>query len=219
VKFLQAGAWYFVESPIQESRLATIMVRVVAFREADSLIRTDGLTGLYNRAFFEDALRDQVARLQHDIGGQRSAHHAPISLFVADLDRLQEAFGEERDARELFLREIGRMMRRLYRLTDVVARIGGDEFGGLLVGVNYTLALMRGEILRKEIGKIKLPEGVDPPPTVSVGVVTFPSFFDDPHELYWHARRALGRAKASGGNAVYGFDPHGTPMPFAEIGS
>jgi diguanylate cyclase (GGDEF)-like protein len=219
VKLLQAGAWYFIETPVHASRLATILVRVVAFREADSLIRTDGLTGLYNRAFFEDALRDQVARLQHDIGGQRSGRHAPMSLLVADLDHLHDAFGNERSAREMFLREIGRTFRRLYRLTDIVARIGGDEFGALLIGVNYTLALMRGEILRKETAKIPLLEGVATRPTVSVGVVTHPSFFDDPREMYWHARRALGRAKASGGNAVFGFDAHGTPMPFAELGS
>ena len=219
VKLLQAGAWYFIESPIQASRLATNMVRVVAFREADGLLRTDGLTGLYNRAFFEDALRDQVARIQHDIGGQRSGQNTPISLLVADLDRLQDAFGDKRTDREMYLREIGRIFRKVYRLTDVVARIGGDEFGALLNGVNYTLALMRGEILRKEVGRIALPSGITTRPTVSVGVVTHPSFFDDPRELYWHARRALGRAKASGGNSVFGFDAHGAPMPFAELGS
>lgn len=219
VRLLQAGAWYFIETPVQASRLATILVRAVAFREADSLIRTDGLTGLYNRAFFEDALRDQVARIQHDVGGQRSGSHAPMSLLVADLDHLHDAFGDKREDREMFLREIGRTFRRLYRLTDVIARIGGDEFGVLLIGLNYTLALMRGEILRKEVGRFTLPESVTIRPTVSVGVVTHPSFFDDPREMYWHARRALGRAKASGGNAVYGFDAHGTPLPFSELGS
>jgi len=219
VRLLQAGAWYFTETPILPSKLSTIMVRVVAFREADGLVRTDGLTGLYNRAFFEDALRDHVARLRHNIGGQRAAESAPLSLLVADLDHLQDAFSERREAREMFLREIGRVFRKGYRLTDIVARIGGDEFGALLMGVNYTLALMRGEIVRKEITRMKLPDGVTLHPTLSVGVVTFPSFFDDPREMYWHARRALGRAKACGGNAVYGFDGHGTPMPFAELGS
>jgi diguanylate cyclase (GGDEF)-like protein len=118
----------------------------------------------------------------------------------------------------MFLRDIGRIVRHRYRLTDIVARIGGDEFGALLVGANYTLALMRGELLRKEVLKIALPEDVANRPTLAIGVVTYPSYFDDPQQLYWHARRALGRAKASGGNVVYGFDAQGTPRPFAELG-
>jgi len=219
VQLLQAGAWFFLEIPIQPAKLASILVRAVAFREANSLVRTDGLTGLYNRAFFEDTLRDQISQLQHGIGGQRAAAHPPVSLLVADLDNLQDTFGDQRDQREEFLREVGRAFHRGYRLTDIVARIGGDEFGVLLVGVNYSLALMRGEILRKKVLALPCSNEAAARPTLSVGVVTYPSFLDDPRQLYWYARRALGRAKMCGGNAVYGYDAHGTPMPFAELGS
>ena len=118
----------------------------------------------------------------------------------------------------MFLREMGGVVRKRYRPTDVVARIGGDEFGALLVGMNYTLALMRAELLRKETLKVTLPEGIATRPTLSVGVVTYPSYFDDPQQLYWQARRALERAKAAGGNVVFGFDATGTPRPFVELG-
>ncbi len=218
VELLQAGAWYFLQTPITEAALTTIMVRVVAVREADALVRTDGLTGLFNRAFFEDALRDTVARLRLDIGGQRTATAPPVSLLLADLDGLKEAYGDRHQEGEMFLREMGGVVRKRYRPTDVVARIGGDEFGALLVGMNYTLALMRAELLRKETLKIPLPEGVATRPTLSVGVVTYPSYFDDPQQMYWQARRALERAKAAGGNVVFGFDATGTPRAFVELG-
>ncbi len=94
VELLQAGAWYFLRQPIATDQLALILVRVVSFHEADKLIRVDGLTGLYNRAFFEDALRDQIARLNHDVGGQRQSNPPPVSLIVGDLDGFAEAFGE-----------------------------------------------------------------------------------------------------------------------------
>ncbi|HPC45163.1 MAG TPA: hypothetical protein PLJ50_08470, partial [Candidatus Latescibacteria bacterium] len=66
--------------------------------------------------------------------------------------------------------------------------------------------------------KIPLPEGIATRPTLSVGVVTYPSYFDDPQQMYWQARRALERAKAAGGNVVFGFDATGTPRPFVELG-
>jgi diguanylate cyclase (GGDEF)-like protein len=220
VDLLQAGAWYFLEVPVITNRLALILVRVVSFHEADKLIRVDGLTSLYNRAFFEDALRDQIARLNQASGGQRSTRLPPVSLVVADLDNFGEAFSDDRNQREAFLREVGQILKKTFRVTDVLARVGGDEFAALLSGVNYTLALMRGEIMRKKVDAIRLPD-MDPDmqhPSLSVGVVTFPSFLDDPRQLYWHARRALSRSKAEGGDSVYGFDQNGNPTPFSELG-
>ena len=215
---LGAGAWYFLRTPVSSESLAAILGRVVALSEANGLARIDGLTGLYNRAFFEDALRDHIEKLKSNVGGKRSGVMPPATLIVADMDNFPEAFGEDRNAREMFLREVGTVFRRGHRPTDAVARVGGDEFSSLLVGVNYTLGLMRCEILRKGVTKIDLPTGAESRPTVSIGVVTYPSFFEDPQQLSWHARRALNHAKDRGGNVVVGFDPSGTPAPFSELG-
>ena len=215
---LGAGAWYFLRTPVSADSLSAILGRVVALSEANGLARVDGLTGLYNRAFFEDALRDHVEKLKNNVGGKRSGVMPPATLILADMDGFPEAFGENRNARELFLRDVGAVFRRGHRPTDAVARVGGDEFSSLLVGVNYTLGLMRCEILRKGVNKLDLPEGTTSHPTISIGVVTYPSFFEDPQQMSWHARRALTQAKDRGGNIVVGFDSSGTPAPFSELG-
>jgi diguanylate cyclase (GGDEF)-like protein len=218
IDLLNAGVWYFLEVPVANDKLAPILARDVAMREADGLARTDGLSGLYNRAFFEDALRDHVEHMMHDIGGKRASAIAPVSLILIDIDQFGQAFEGDRDAGDMFLRQIGVAFREEHRHTDVVARIGGDEFGSLLVGMNYSLGLMRGEILRKSVARLTLPPEAKSRPTISVGVVTFPTFFDDPQQLYWYALRALKKAKEHGGGACFGFNPHGTPAPFSELG-
>ncbi len=215
---LQAGAWYYLGAPISKSRLALILLRVVAFRETDKLIRVDGLTGLFNRAFFEDALRDQIARISESGGGKRTANNPPVSLVLADIDRLDDAFGKSFPEREAFLRDVGGILRDTYRVTDVIARIGGDEFAALLVGVSYSLALMRAEIIRKRLSAVKPSDPAIEMPTISVGVVTYPSFFEDAGDILAQAHTALDAAKAAGGNVVFGFDREGTPRPFRELG-
>lgn len=82
----------------------------------------DALTGLYNRAYFEE----EVVRLEH---GRRF----PVTVLFADVDGLQkvnETLGTA--AGDVLLRSTGEILRACFRAEDVVARIGGDEFGALL---------------------------------------------------------------------------------------
>lgn len=219
VRLLQAGAWYFLSSPLSNSRLALILLRVVAFRETDKLVRIDGLTGLFNRAFFDDALRDHIARIKESGGGKRTAALPPMSLVLADIDNLNDTHGRDHEKREALIRDVGRILRETYRATDVIARIGGNQFAVLLVGVSYSLALMRAEIIRKKLSAASTGDTKQPRPTFSVGVVTFPAFFDDANDLLDEARTALDAAKAAGGDVVFGFDRSGTPRPFRELGA
>ena len=82
----------------------------------------DVLTGVYNRAYFEE----ELARLER-------GRHFPVSVIMADIDRFKAAndvYGHL--AGDNLLREAAQVIKAAFRAEDVVTRIGGDEFAVLL---------------------------------------------------------------------------------------
>lgn len=82
----------------------------------------DQLTGLYNRAFFEEELR----RLN-------SSREYPIAVISADLDGLKlinDTMGHEQG--DMLLKECARLLKKALRRSDILARVGGDEFAAIL---------------------------------------------------------------------------------------
>ncbi|NLK00158.1 MAG: diguanylate cyclase [Clostridia bacterium] len=99
---------------ITERKLTEERIRFLSFH--------DSLTGLYNRAYFEQELE----RVD-------SMRHFPVGLIVADVDGLKvinDTFGHE--AGDAHLRLAGEILKENFRESDIVARIGGDEFGIIL---------------------------------------------------------------------------------------
>jgi diguanylate cyclase (GGDEF)-like protein len=90
----------------------------------------DGLTGLYNRAYFDEELK----RLEH-------GRQFPISVLMADLDKLKITNDQEGHAAgDELLRQTAQALKIAFRAEGVIARIGGDEFAVLLPGLNAGLA-------------------------------------------------------------------------------
>jgi len=90
----------------------------------------DALTGIYNRAFFDE----ELARLER-------GRQFPISVIMADLDDLKtinDCHGH--DCGDEMLKRCAKALVASFRSEDVVARIGGDEFGVLLPDTNATEA-------------------------------------------------------------------------------
>jgi diguanylate cyclase (GGDEF)-like protein len=82
----------------------------------------DVLTGLYNRAYFEE----ELARLER-------GRHFPVSVIIGDIDQFKatnDVFGHV--AGDKLLREAAQVIKGAFRAEDVVTRIGGDEFAVLL---------------------------------------------------------------------------------------
>ncbi|MBC7699142.1 MAG: diguanylate cyclase [Massilia sp.] len=89
------------------------------------LAELDTLTGLPNRALFNDRLQSALAR-----GGR---HASPVALLLLDIDyfkQINDSLGH--DAGDAVLQEFGRRLLTAVRLTDTVARLGGDEFSIIL---------------------------------------------------------------------------------------
>lgn len=155
----------------------------------------DRLTGLYNFAFFSDALRRETERATR-YGGL-------VSLVLFDLD-LFKSFNDTHghEAGNRLLAEVGRVVEASRRSADVAARFGGEEFA-LLVPGDAGAAVEAAERIRLAIARIIVPvgHGQHDGRTVSAGVATYRPG-DTPDALVEAADRALYLSKRRGRNRV-----------------
>lgn len=101
----------------------------------------DVLTGLHNRAFFQETLQ----RLETD-------RHAPLTLLVADLNGLKEtndSLGHA--AGDNLIRRAAEVLKASFATETVVARVGGDEFAAILPGVTATAAQELADRIRTSV--------------------------------------------------------------------
>ncbi len=157
----------------------------------------DGLTGFYNRRFFDDALQRETLRA--------TRVNQPISLMMIDLDhfkRINDMFGHE--AGDMVLREVAGLIHRAIRKEDIACRYGGDEFVVILTNTPHDIARQRAESLREEAARLThVYAGKDMNAvTLSIGVASAPP---EPHvssRLLTKADEAAYQAKNIGRNRV-----------------
>jgi diguanylate cyclase len=155
--------------------------------------RVDALTGIPNRAAFDERFAQEVARCARG-GGTVSVLLWDLDHFKAINDRFGHRIGDG------VLREVAHCLVRGLRAEDFVARIGGEEFATLLVGATVDQALQRAEELRAAIAGLKLHvHGVPVQVTVSCGATGIRGD-DTAGSLFDRADAALYRAKESGRN-------------------
>ena len=189
---------YFVNRE-QELRSPKV-VEISIFERTQRRAMTDGLTGLFNRAYFAQALRREV---------QRARRHAlKLSLAMLDLDdfkALNDSRGHAVGDRVLV--RVAAMVAASLRQIDVCARHGGEEFALLLPDTDREGARIVAERIRARIAD-QLGRRRGLAVTVSGGVVTFPDDALDPAQLLKEADRLLYRSKAEGKNCITVSDPH-----------
>jgi diguanylate cyclase (GGDEF)-like protein len=166
-------------------------------RARDAAIRLstiDSLTGLYNRTFFFTALEREIAR------GDRSGRaFCLVMLDLDDLKAVNDRFGHI--AGDQVLRSVSDIVKSGVRKIDVAARYGGDEFVALLPETDPTGGWVLAEKIRLTVAEQGLP-GVEPGPTVSVGVVSYPADGRSADALLVSADRAMYASKRGGKNRV-----------------
>jgi diguanylate cyclase (GGDEF)-like protein len=154
---------------------------------------TDGLTGCFNRRFFEI----QLERDLHLATRMRQ----PVSLILIDIDhfkRVNDTHGH--DAGDTALRILASELREEVRGVDTAARYGGEEFAIILPQAGPEGALAVAERLRTRIERTEVPGvGVI---TASLGIATFPLHASSRDLLVIAADRALYQAKRTGRNRV-----------------
>ncbi len=170
----------------------------VANRKLEALSSTDGLTGLYNRRYFDE-------RLDLEVG--RSSRNGPLSLLMIDVDLfkpLNDTYGHL--AGDDCLRKIAQIIAGgVSRKADVVTRFGGEEFAVILPDTNADGARNRAEIIRRGIAEDLSFTWEDKPlkVTVSIGVATVaPGGRVLPDDMIATADKALYEAKRNGRDNV-----------------
>jgi diguanylate cyclase (GGDEF)-like protein/PAS domain S-box-containing protein len=154
----------------------------------------DPLTGLDNRARFEDRLTQTFTHV--------ARHEHAFAVCYLDLDRFKpvnDTLGHA--AGDAVLRQVAQRMRAVVRKDDTLARIGGDEFALLIPRMKSIEGTTR--VAEKIIGALSLPFMVDEGTAkigVSVGIAIYPQHGTDAATLTANADRALYRAKAEGRN-------------------
>ena len=171
-----------------------------------ALSRTDPLTGLFNRRYFEERLSLEFARAQR--------YHAPLSCLMIDVDHFKaindsygHAFGDQ------VLRELAKIANRQLRDVDLLARYGGEELIALLPETGPKQAVRVGERIRLAIAALRfdnpLPSAGRGPVhcTVSIGAAssTLPRI-QSSEALLRAADSSLYAAKWSGKNSVRQFE-------------
>jgi len=163
------------------------------FQQMQHQALTDGLTGCFNRRFFEI----QLERDLHLATRMRQ----PVSLILLDIDhfkRVNDTHGH--DAGDAALRILANALREELRGVDTAARYGGEEFAIILPQAGPEGAQVVAERLRSRIERTEVP-GVGCI-TASLGVATFPGDASSRELLVTSADRALYLAKRTGRNKV-----------------
>ena len=155
---------------------------------------TDPLTGLFNRRYFEERFFEELHRSER--------HGLSFSLAMIDIDDFKLFNDSEGHlAGDEVLKCIANIAKDCLRVSDVIARFGGEEFVVIMPQTVKSEALQVTERIRKTI-KEQLPCSWRIFPqdsiTVSIGIATYPSSGNDRKELIRNADRALYRAKMEG---------------------
>ncbi len=156
------------------------------YHDAQELMYTDDLTGLYNHRYMQVALSHEIRRSQR--------YGLQFSLLFLDLDRFKEIndnYGHL--AGSAALQEVGQLLIDCVRDVDTLFRFGGDEFAAILVETDDKTARVVAERIRKVIEEHAFLEEQGTPSfvTVTAGFSTFPTDATDKEKLLDLADRAM----------------------------
>jgi len=221
---LRSGAYDYLLKPFEDLELVTTAVaRAVEkgclVRERDALAealarknkelsevnvflaeraKRDGLTGLYNHRYLQEALARETALCER--------HGRDLSLIFGDVDHFKmfnDTHGHQ--AGDMALRTIAEILQKCVRISDVAARYGGEEFVILLPETPREKARVVAERIRIAIESHPFPGGETQPGgklTISFGLSSFPEDGREPAALIQGADSALYGAKSSGRNVI-----------------
>jgi diguanylate cyclase (GGDEF)-like protein len=169
------------------------VIELAIYERTERSAVTDGLTGLYNHAFFLQALRQEVLRSKR--------HGLRAALLLLDLDNFKRVNDERGHVEgDRVLMKAAAVVREGVREIDVASRYGGEEFAVLLPDTSRLGAFVVAERIRRRI-EDRFARGRSLV-TVSGGIAVFPDDAGTPADLIVQADAGLYGAKAAGKNRI-----------------
>ncbi len=205
VQGFDLGAVDYVTKPFEPAELRARVRAALRTKRYQDLLATranlDGLTGLWNRAYFGLRFEEEMAAARR--------YGRSVSLLLFDLDhfkRFNDDYGHPFG--DLVLQRTGEVLLSLLRVTDTPCRYGGEEFAVILTETDLAGAVRTAERVQEALRWINLPQkmGADVRVTASFGV-SCTSLFGEPRALSSGlmlelADQALYRAKQAGRDRV-----------------
>lgn len=156
---------------------------------------TDSLTGMQNRRYFDDALREYLEEFRRI--------ERPIGLMILDLDHFKlvnDTYGH--DTGDDVLRAVANCLKEMTRYHDIVARLGGEEFAIVAPNMDMEMLGRLAERIRKAISIMPVTSGnVRLKVTTSVGLAIWDRK-ESMEQFYKRADAQLYEAKRKGRNMV-----------------
>jgi two-component system, cell cycle response regulator len=180
----------------EEGKLRAMTVSLSARSQTlEQAALTDGLTGMQNRRYFDDALREYLEEFRRI--------DRPVGLMILDLDHFKQVNDTHgHDVGDEVLRAVATCLRGMTRYHDVVARLGGEEFAVVTPNMEIELLGRFAERIRKAIANMSILSGnVRLKVTTSVGLAVW-DHKESAEDFYRRADRQLYEAKKQGRNRV-----------------
>jgi diguanylate cyclase (GGDEF)-like protein len=170
------------------------MAQQQANTQLQNLSRTDHLTGLYNRGYWELRLIQEFKRFDR--------YDQASTLIMMDIDhfkRVNDKYGHT--VGDDVIRQVSRAMKEQVRDLDIAGRYGGEEFGVILTGTDAQGAAVFAERLRTTIEKmVVISDGQEVRFTISMGISQLTNKIADHRGWIEKADAALYQSKEGGRN-------------------
>ncbi|MDD5477353.1 MAG: diguanylate cyclase [Candidatus Omnitrophica bacterium] len=196
IEAMEEGAYGYITKPLNNSEIRIVVERAVeryfllsTSDEKDyfvDLAVRDGLTGLFNRRYFNELINVEVNRVKR--------FPTALSLLMLDIDNFKNYNDTQgHQAGDELLKSAAKVFRNSVRAVDIVSRYGGEEFIIILPQADKKAAQIIAERLRVQVS-LYLPT------TVSIGIATLPDDASEVEQLIEKADNALYQAKKTGKN-------------------
>jgi diguanylate cyclase (GGDEF)-like protein/PAS domain S-box-containing protein len=179
------------------NQLAAALESARLFNEAHRLAIIDPLTDTYNRRHFFDITKREMERSKR--------HDRELSLLMIDVDhfkRINDRFGHP--VGDEALCTLAFLGKKMLRDSDILGRLGGEEFAVLLPETDQEAAHLAADRLRESIAQARVSSAMgEVTLTVSIGVATLDQRCKDVSMLFSRADQALYAAKIAGRDQVH----------------